>query len=305
MPTKTTYRDPRILRRQTRPASMEDVDVLNAIRAAAGDPVGERRRVSVARHQSAYPPPLKWNVARLADIDFADSDLAGSRISPGLLRPPVQIVGCSFVNVDLHGSLLNHVDLRECRLEQTSLADARLTKAHVEDTNLKSVDLQGATFDRSKIRSSQFVNCRFDRTAFRGSNLVNSQFTGGAGFAVFVHSHVSQVDFSEATFDEMTFGECTLDGVTFPTQANWIAMRQQDFTRELRELLPRLSNEAREYLQVFARDDPRRRLDPWIVSRSFLEPAGNDAELVMSHLRPFAVGTYTNASPTSRDIRLR
>jgi hypothetical protein len=300
MPIKTTRRDPRVLRRVSRPGAAPHDEVLAILRAVAKSG-GTESSISIARDRQAFPRMLDWRVQALTDVEFTRSDLAGSRIAPRFLRPAVRLTDCRFRDVDLQQSNVSRTECQRCTFHHVRFADSQFNNVAIADSAFTASDFRGAKFRRSAMRSVRFGGCRFDRTSFLRSDLADVKVVTGSGFLAFHHTTLTAVDFSGASLGEMTFGHCVLRDVTFPASGDWIALRMPDFARVVREILAELTPKGRDYLGFWGDEAHMRGIDPWIVGPDLMRPmALTDRQALMAAASPFALRTYSRESSGPR-----
>lgn len=110
-------------------------------------------------------------------------NLAGTDLSRIVLREAsLKEANFEKANLDganLQGSLLERANLRTASLEDARLAEVRFNHAILEQANFKSARLQKARFHKANLKNTSFVNARLDEAVLtRVTSAENADFKG-------------------------------------------------------------------------------------------------------------------------------
>nr|WP_321465996.1 DUF2169 domain-containing protein [uncultured Desulfobulbus sp.] len=179
-----------------------------------------------------------------AEADFKGMYLMGAHFMKNGLPPhgdTIEVVKARFLRmfatmgnlsnldwacIDLHGEILDGIDLSGCFLEQVDFSGASLKGANLSgailargiliDTNLTGANLEGANIGAAKAHRANFANANL-----KGAKLSRGDFTGadfsGANLEEIesLEIIINQAIFDHATMHQMKFIERTIKGTTF------------------------------------------------------------------------------------------
>lgn len=265
-------------------------DVLTAAAQAGGV---EHQIVSVARlHDEPPERTFRWPAKAFRRVDFVDCDLAGSRISGGLLRR-VRLEACSFERVRLDPFDAAKVDAIDCRFDRVDFAGRAW--AEIRDSTFTR-----CTFNRCDMRYLTFSGCRFNdvrfdrprttRTMFQSTSLSNANFSGRSGRLFFVDCDLSGVDFADAVPSHVYISGGSQRSVQFPRSHESFVVPREAFrdtaTQIAEQLSPKGAKDLRMYAGIFGLTDPA----PIFIGREILDSFGlADRDVVLDALYPHAI----------------
>ena len=125
-------------------------------------------------------------------IDLTRADLAGLKLSGGVVLVKADLTGADLSNTNLTGAFL-----REAILHGAKLDGARLTGADLYHANLSLADLTGADFSSANLWGANLWRCKGGRARFAGAQLVRSDLRDGYFFG----ADFSDADLSQAKLD--------------------------------------------------------------------------------------------------------
>lgn len=112
---------------------------------------------------------LKAGTREFKHIEIADIDLSNGEY------PDLRFTGCTFVNVDFSGSMLEGLHATDCRFFRCRFISTNLDDAVFKQTTFYRLD-EDCNFARATVRFSKWQECDVRLCSFQYAKLLRTQF---------------------------------------------------------------------------------------------------------------------------------
>lgn len=156
-------------------------------------------------------------------LPLAENPVINLAFSPEFLPPAMKecaFWGCTFNQVNFHGSNAAQVVLKDCKMKRCSVANANFEASDFTESDL-DFDASASSFDSSDFTNAKLFNanlegCSFSRSDFSNAQFINckivhSEFVAAKFFKAYLKdSNMAKTNLDYAEFEQVTFINVTL-----------------------------------------------------------------------------------------------
>src|SRR5262249_54359306 len=113
---------------------------------------------------------------------------------------------CRFRGADLSSSQLDRLQLTDCLIETSNLANVRTELGSLVRVRCTTSRMTGFVLSKGLVRDMEFADCRLDLSAWRFTDFQATRF---------VNCNLTKADFTEANLAGAQFVGCDLTGAHF------------------------------------------------------------------------------------------
>ena len=159
-----------------------------------------RPRRAAITEPATLPEHDLVNEATLHELAYGDLDISRHTTDT------VDVRRCTFTNVDLSGSVLEHIHFSDCSVSRCDFSNVRSARSSMRRTEVSNSRMTGWSWVDGGLEDVSFVECRMDLCSFRFSTLKRVEF---------VDCRMQRADFQHADARGARFTNCDLTAAQF------------------------------------------------------------------------------------------